>query len=41
MMTAKTCLAIIFSTSFLLAAQEGSAPVPVENEPLHHAASAE
>ena len=36
MMTAKTCLAIIFSTSFLLAAQEGSAPVPVENEPLHH-----
>lgn len=36
MMIAKTCSAIIFSASFLFAAQEASAPVPVENEPLHH-----
>jgi quercetin dioxygenase-like cupin family protein len=35
MMIAKTCSAIIFSASFLFAAQEASAPVPVENEPLH------
>jgi quercetin dioxygenase-like cupin family protein len=36
MMTLKTCSALIFSMSFLLAAQEASAPVFVENEPLHH-----
>jgi quercetin dioxygenase-like cupin family protein len=36
MMIARTCLALIFSASFLFAAQEASAPVPVENEPLHH-----
>jgi quercetin dioxygenase-like cupin family protein len=36
MMIAKTCSAIIFSASVLFAAQEASAPVPVENEPLHH-----
>lgn len=35
MMIAKTCSAIVFSASFLFAAQEASAPVPVENEPLH------
>ena len=35
MMNAKTCSALIFSISFLFAAQEASAPVPVENEPLH------
>jgi quercetin dioxygenase-like cupin family protein len=32
----KTYSALIFSLSFLFAAQEASAPVPVENEPLHH-----
>ena len=32
----KTCLALTFSLSTLFAAQEASAPVPVENEPLHH-----
>jgi len=36
MMTVKTCSALIFSLSTLFAAQEASAPVPVENEPLHH-----
>jgi len=36
MMNAKTCSALIFSLSTLFAAQEASAPVPVENEPLHH-----
>jgi quercetin dioxygenase-like cupin family protein len=36
MTTVKTCSAFIFSMSFLFAAQEASAPVPVENEPLHH-----
>ena len=32
----KTCSALIFSLSTLFAVQEASAPVPVENEPLHH-----
>jgi len=36
MMTVKTYSALIFCLSFLFAAQEASAPVPVENEPLHH-----
>jgi quercetin dioxygenase-like cupin family protein len=36
MMIAKACSALIFSASFVFAAQEASAPVPVENEPLHH-----
>jgi len=36
MLTVKTCSALLFSASFLFAAQEASAPVPVENEPLHH-----
>src|SRR5437867_10348238 len=36
MMTVKTYSALIFSLSTLFAAQEASAPVPVENEPLHH-----
>jgi quercetin dioxygenase-like cupin family protein len=36
MMTVKTCSALIFSFSTLFMAQEASAPVPVENEPLHH-----
>ncbi|HUC52680.1 MAG TPA: cupin domain-containing protein [Candidatus Cybelea sp.] len=36
MTIAKTCSAFIFSWSFLFAAQEASAPVPVENEPRHH-----
>jgi quercetin dioxygenase-like cupin family protein len=36
MMTVKTCSALLFSWSILFAAQEASAPVPVENEPLHH-----
>jgi quercetin dioxygenase-like cupin family protein len=36
MMNVKTCSAFIFCMSFLFAAQEASAPVPVENEPLHH-----
>ena len=36
MMTAKTYSALIFCLSLLLAVQEASAPVPVENEPLHH-----
>ena len=36
MMNVKTCSALIFSLSALFAAQEVSAPVPVENEPLHH-----
>jgi quercetin dioxygenase-like cupin family protein len=35
MMTVKACSALIFSFSTLFAAQEASAPVPVENEPLH------
>jgi quercetin dioxygenase-like cupin family protein len=35
MMTVKTCSALIFCFSTLFAAQEASAPVPVENEPLH------
>ena len=36
MMTAKICSALLFCSSFAFAAQEASAPVPVENEPLHH-----
>jgi quercetin dioxygenase-like cupin family protein len=32
----KTYSALLFFLSFLFAAQEASAPVPVENEPLHH-----
>jgi quercetin dioxygenase-like cupin family protein len=36
MMNVKICSALIFSMSFLFAAQKASAPVPVENEPLHH-----
>jgi quercetin dioxygenase-like cupin family protein len=36
MVNVKTSLAFIFSMSFLFATQEASAPVPVENEPLHH-----
>jgi quercetin dioxygenase-like cupin family protein len=36
MMTVKTYLAFIFCLSFVFAAQEAPAPVPVENEPLHH-----
>src|SRR5256884_9586874 len=35
-MTVKTYSALIFCLSFLFSAQEASAPVPVENEPLHH-----
>ncbi|HKV61123.1 MAG TPA: hypothetical protein VJO16_04365 [Candidatus Acidoferrum sp.] len=38
MMIAKTCSTLIFFASYLLAAQEASAPVPVEDEPLHHVA---
>jgi len=36
MMNVKTYPALIFCLSFLFATQEASAPVPVENEPLHH-----
>ena len=36
MIDAKICLGLIFSLFTLFAAQEASAPVPVENEPLHH-----
>src|SRR5713101_580128 len=36
MMNAKICSALLFCSSFAFAAQEASAPVPVENEPLHH-----
>jgi quercetin dioxygenase-like cupin family protein len=36
MRNVKTCSALIFSLSTLFAAQNASAPVPVENEPLHH-----
>ena len=36
MMNAKICSALLFCSSFVFAAQEVSAPVPVENEPLHH-----
>lgn len=32
----KTCLAICFFLSSIFTAQEASAPVPVEEEPLHH-----
>src|SRR2546423_15441111 len=35
-MTVKTYSALIFCLSFLFSAQGASAPVPVENEPLHH-----
>lgn len=35
-MTTKTHLAIFFFLSCMLASQEASAPVPAENEPLHH-----
>jgi quercetin dioxygenase-like cupin family protein len=36
MMNVKTFSSILFCSSFIFAAQEASAPVPVENEPLHH-----
>jgi quercetin dioxygenase-like cupin family protein len=36
MMTVETYPALIFCLSLLFATQEASAPVPVENEPLHH-----
>jgi quercetin dioxygenase-like cupin family protein len=36
MMTMKTQLALFFFLSFIFASQEASAPVLVENEPLHH-----
>jgi quercetin dioxygenase-like cupin family protein len=36
MLNAKTCSALLFCSSFMFAAQEALAPVPVENEPLHH-----
>jgi quercetin dioxygenase-like cupin family protein len=36
MMIVKAYSTLIFFLSFLFAAQEVSAPVPVENEPLHH-----
>lgn len=35
-MTAKTYSVVFLFSSFVFAAQEASAPVPVENEPLHH-----
>jgi quercetin dioxygenase-like cupin family protein len=35
-MNVKTFSAILSCSSFIFAAQEAAAPVPVENEPLHH-----